>query len=370
MNRKPQQQTLSIRISDEIRDFLERSKDVISSARGESVSISDVAKFLLESAKDDRLDSRLEAADLQNASAVSLWDIRRKWEQKHDLSRAEWIFMSQYIQVACEEITENPGIPLPESYAVLLEALLDIRALRLEHGVGLDRYYLENIGIDDKKYLNDRQLDPDIVPRVIGKWIHELRTSRDPSKPIYAGRAFYVAMRDERLRDLVSMNKALFPHMDTLFRLAARGHWIREKRPIGPTPRLQITVDVIPSLAVAGLKLAFAVGSEGDVSILLQIAERDLMYPLGRYPEIREFFAMAERLKPGQTWRGNHFFADTVQETASDPVRYYFRRYSDGVTIGFSADEWHSLKSLVSKAMKLPALQKLFTELSLVYGEL
>ena len=151
MNRKPQQQTLSIRISDEIRDFLERSKDVISSARGESVSISDVAKFLLESAKDDRLDSRLEAAELQNESAESLWNIRRKWEQKHDLSRAEWIFMSQYVQVACEEITENPGMPLPESYAVLLEALLDIRALRLEHGVGLDRYYLENIGIDDKK---------------------------------------------------------------------------------------------------------------------------------------------------------------------------------------------------------------------------
>jgi hypothetical protein len=74
--------------------------------------------------------------------------------------------------------------------------------------------------------------------------------------------------------------------------------------------------------------------------------------------------------KRSQGRRGNHFFAYAVQETAEEPARFYFRRPSDGVTIGFSAEEWHSLKSLISKAMKLPALQKLFTQLSLVYGEL
>jgi hypothetical protein len=371
MARKPQQQTLSIRVSEALRDFLERSKQVISSGRGESVSTSDVAKILLESAKDDRLDFRLEAAELQRTSAESLWSIRRKWDQKQDLSRAEWVFLSQYIQVACEELTENPEMPPPESFAVLLDALLAVRALRVERGVGLDRYYLENLGSEDGgTFLNDRQLDPDVVPRVIGKWLRRLRPSPRSGKPTYAGRAFYVAMRDEELPDLVAINKALFPYMDTLFRLAARGHWVREHRPIWPVPRLQITTDVIPSLTVAGLRLSFSVGSEGEVSILLRIAERDLTYPLGPYPEIREFLAMTERLKTGQIWRGNHFFAYTVQETAEEPVRFYFRRPSDGVTIGFSAEEWHSLKSLISKAMKLPALQKLFTELSLVYGEL
>jgi multidrug efflux pump subunit AcrB len=64
MERKPQQQTLSIRVSDALKEFLERSKKVISGARGESVSTSDVAKILLESAKDDRLDVRLETAEL------------------------------------------------------------------------------------------------------------------------------------------------------------------------------------------------------------------------------------------------------------------------------------------------------------------
>jgi len=62
---KPQQLTLSIRISEALRDSLERSKHVISSNRGESVSLSEVARILLESAKDDRLDFRLEVAELQ-----------------------------------------------------------------------------------------------------------------------------------------------------------------------------------------------------------------------------------------------------------------------------------------------------------------
>ena len=65
MERKPQQQTLSIRISDTLRDFLEASQGVIAHARCESVSISDVAKLLLESARDDRLDFRWEVAELQ-----------------------------------------------------------------------------------------------------------------------------------------------------------------------------------------------------------------------------------------------------------------------------------------------------------------
>ncbi|MBN1567412.1 MAG: hypothetical protein JXA73_06170 [Acidobacteria bacterium] len=371
MARKPQQQTLSIRVSEALRDFLERSKQVISSGRGESVSTSDVAKILLESAKDDRLDFRLEAAKLQHSSTESLWNIRRKWDQKRDLSRAEWIFLSQYIQVACEELSENPEMPTSESFAVLLEALLAIRSLRVERGVGLDRFYLENIGFEDEStFFNNRQLDPDIVPRVANKWAQHLRTSSNSRKPTYAGRAFYVAIRDEELPDLVSINKMLFPFMDTLLRLAARGHWIREHQPVRGAGQAQHIVEEIPSVSSAGFRLSFAVGSDGEVSILLQIAERDLMYPLGPYPEIREFVAVLEHLRADKPWRGLHFYAYTNQETSGSALKFYFRRHKDGVTLGLSSQEWHSLKGLFAKAMKMPALQRLFEELSFVYGEL
>ena len=64
MTRKPQQHTLSVRISETLRDYLERAREVISSSRGEPVSTSDVAKTLLELAKGERLEDRLEVAEL------------------------------------------------------------------------------------------------------------------------------------------------------------------------------------------------------------------------------------------------------------------------------------------------------------------
>ena len=135
MERKPQQQTLSIRISDTLRNFLEASKGVIANACKESVSISDVAKFLLESARDDRLDFRLEVAELQQTPTESLLRIRRKWERRNPLARAEWIFLAKYIWVACEEISENPMMPDPSTLALVLEAFSG--GARTTHGSGM-----------------------------------------------------------------------------------------------------------------------------------------------------------------------------------------------------------------------------------------
>lgn len=103
MERKAQQQTLSIRVSDSLREYLERAKEVMSSSRGDGVSTSEVAKMLLESAREDRLDHRFEVANLQRNAAESLWSIRQKWEQQLGLSHAEWLFLARYVQVGCEE---------------------------------------------------------------------------------------------------------------------------------------------------------------------------------------------------------------------------------------------------------------------------
>ena len=200
MERKVQQQTLSIRISDALREYLERAKNVLSSSRGDGVSTSDVAKMLLESAKDDRLDHRLEVADLQQNTAQSLWNIRRKWEQRQGLSHAEWLFVAQYIQVGCEELAEDPEHPTPESFAQVLEAFLAVRALRVDRGVELDRYYLGNLGLTDGATLNQRQLDPEVVPNVTGNLIQEAAAFRAPAK---AG-----VLRPEPVRDVARRDSA------------------------------------------------------------------------------------------------------------------------------------------------------------------
>ena len=242
VERKPQQQTLSIRISDTLREFLERSKQILSSGRGESMSTSDVAKILLESAKEDRLDFRLEVADLQQDPTASLLGIRRKWQGKQPLARSEWVFLSQYIQVGTEDLTQNAAPPPAPAFISLLQAFLAVRGLRTDRGVLLDRYYLGNFGVPDGAGFNERQLDPELVPQTVAGLI-DGTSQQNPaggSKPLLAGRSFYVALRDESIADLIALNRALEPHLPTLFRLAARGHWMREHRPVRPSPRDQI----------------------------------------------------------------------------------------------------------------------------------
>jgi hypothetical protein len=101
MQRKPPQQTLSMRVSRELRNYLE------------------------ESAIADHLDDRLTVADLWIRPAEALWTIRCKWEQHQDLSRAEWmIFQARCVQAGCEELAQDPELPCPESFAQVLKAFL------------------------------------------------------------------------------------------------------------------------------------------------------------------------------------------------------------------------------------------------------
>ena len=367
--RTAQQQTVSIRVSNSLREFLERSKDVIARDRGESVSISDVARILLESARNDRLDFRFEVADLQQDPTHALWAIRKKWEKQQALSRAEWILLAHYIQLACEGVSGNPAMPRASSFVVLLESLRMIRELRAGRGAGLDRFYLGNLGAPDAA-LNDRQLDSDIVPEVIGKLVHELRECPHARRPIFVGRNLYVALRDEVLPDLMALNRVLEPHLDTLFCLAARGHWMREQRPVRLHSSGSMLTPSISTMSVGGLHLQTSIGEDDELRLALSIERINVIYPLGTYPEIQEFTAMLERLVSDRTWYGVHFRASVDPETNDGSDFCQFRRHSDGITFRFSVEEWKNLQTLFSATMADPGLQAILHKLSLAYGEL
>jgi hypothetical protein len=365
MERKPQQQTLSIRITDTLRDFLERSRQVLSVGRGESVSTSDVAKILLESAKDDRLDSRLEVAELLQRPTESLSAIRVKWETKQPLSRAEWILIGQHVQFATEDVSENPGMPGPAAFIALLEAFLAVRSLRADRGAGLDRYYLGNLGIPDGPALSGRQFDPDLIPHVVARIIDALRQTPPPPKPSFVGRNFFVAVRDEVIEDVVALNRVLDSYVEALYRLAVRGHWMREKRPVRRAQEEKLLYSELPAVKGEGFKIAAAINSEGEVSIRVLMDQKDIVLPIVTYPEIREFAALLEHLIPERAWKGIHFYGHV-----SEQGRFYFRRRAEGIQFGFSAEEWQTLKSLFARMMEAPKLQGAFAELALVYGEL
>src|SRR5947207_16002377 len=82
-----QGQTLSLSRSDALYARLERVKQLMSSKKGDSVSTSEVAKQLLESAREDRF----EVADLMAKPTETLLEIRMKGEAQHILSLAAFV---------------------------------------------------------------------------------------------------------------------------------------------------------------------------------------------------------------------------------------------------------------------------------------
>jgi len=93
-----------------------------------------------------------------------------------------------------------------------------------------------------------------------------LREPGSNLRPVFVGRNLHVALRDERHVGIKAINHALRPFWDSLWRLAARGHSLREKRPIRPTkPDLSFRTSLpIPPVEVDDFRLTVVRTGEGD----------------------------------------------------------------------------------------------------------
>lgn len=206
--------------------------------------------------------------------------------------------------------------------------------------------------------------------QTVATLIQGLRQDRGGSKPLLAGSCFYVALRDETITDLVALNRVLVPHLATLFRLAACGHWMREHRPVRSLRDPPLVVGSVPPLAEGTFRLSGSVSAEGEVTLAISIAQKNILYPIGSFPEIREFATMLEHMEAGSNWSGAHFRGYTMAGSNAAPMEWDFYRYRDGIVLGFSTDEWQHLRGLVTAALASPKLRPFWEELELVYGEL
>ena len=126
----------------------------------------------------------------------------------------------------------------------------------------------------------------------------------------------------------------------------------------------------MPPAATEGLALVASSNTEGEIQWELIMDSRGVSYPLGHYPEIREFAALVEQREPGRIWNGLHFQASAGPLTPSQSGRFHFLRSRDGVKLTFGGEEWGRLKRLLSTVLARPSLQAMLEELSLRYGEL
>lgn len=369
--RKRQQQTLSLRISETLREYLERARGALSNGRGTPASMSEVAKMLLEQARSNPLDDCLELVELLRNPTEALLGIRTKWEQQRGLSRAEWIVLARYLEVACEGVYEESQFPRPESFIGLLEAFLALLKIRADESPDLDQYYLKKLAC---AWADGRDSGVTRVSGVVQSLIRELRETESPVRPVLVGRTLHVALQDEKFSGVMAINEALMPFLSTFFRLATLGHWQKERRPVRPDRKASqvrdygLRTSVFSPVCAGEFQLSTLLTSDGDLGMALEMTSREAVYPLGPFPQIREFATLLEQLSPGGIWKGAEFFGYTDACDSHPVTRLYFRQRSNGIAFGFSPEEWKELRGIFRQALGSPEMVPILTELSMEYG--
>lgn len=366
----PQQPVISIRISEALRSRLERLKELLSKKSGDNVTTSEVAKQLLESAREDRL----EVAELLSNATIALAAARHKADAGLSLSRAEWIVLAYYIQQGIESHVADPISRA--TMKGILEAFLAAYQVRRGRKARRDEHYLSNLPRLSKegKAVYGAEAEGIDVPTAVERLIRAIKSEgMDETWPQFAGRNLYEFLEEETF-GIEAMNLALKPYWPILWRAAARGHYLVRGCPVRDTSRRVAEHPwgpAISSVFEGGFVLSFATGSERDLFVLVSLPEaRQAMYEIGPWPLITEFRAMLDNWdtsEPNSFWQGRWFFGYTAMETTVPPV---WVRCQGSVSFGFTAQEWASLQVAFRRAWEMPQLQRISGELLLEYGEI
>jgi len=375
------QPVISIRISEELRERLDKLKQMMALRSGESVSTSEAAKQLLESAKDDRI----EVVGLLLQPTESLLRVRKKLEARLTLSQAEWALIAYYCTQGAESFASTEQGQLSyESLADMLEAFLAAHTVtRKPSRVSLEWVYLQTLPEDKQAALKEpEEVAKDDVRRVVKRTIQMLRNPAQlRRRPILAVRNLYTMLDDEKFSNAEKLNDALWPHWKALWRVCARGHYAMHRKPLREKPRAE-TDDGdfefpvqrgLPSFEEGGFQLDL-VRDEGNDFIPRLLFPGTLMprYPVFGYPRIAEFRRMLELLdlEPAMTqWKGYYFIAWTgIMENEERGVS--FRSSENGISFNFSMDQWKSIQSLFRRAWQSPEVASAWEALVLEYGEL
>lgn len=378
-DKPPQQQTLSVRIGDALRRRLERTRQLASKG-GETVSTSEIAKQLLESARDERL----EVADLLAAPTEALLRIRRKGDAQLGLSQAEWTVLAHFVQEGVEiYAAKTPNMVSRESWAAILDAFLAVYELRGDRTVAEDAYYLTNLPADCRPASGKRgdrlaQVTPEVVRRTVTETRRRVNDAHSPATiPIFSGRNLYRLLEDTSLGGHEAVNRALRSSWPVLWRLAARGHYALTQQPVRePAMRHDGLYQApLPPITDGAYTLSFTRGEATELSVLLGFpGDRGPLYPISSFPKIAEFRAMLTALAPPsahRSWTGEYFFG-YVQPSSKPkpPTDVWFRAHDNGITFGFSVEEWIAVQKLFRRAWESQDIQAAWNRLTVEYGEL
>jgi hypothetical protein len=367
----PQQPVISIRVSEALRSRLERLKELLSKKSGENVTTSEVAKQLLESARENRL----EVAELLADATEALAGARRKVEAGLSPSRAEWIVLAHYAQLGVESSIADPISG--ETMRGILQAFLAAYQVRRRKRANRDAHYLSNLPILNKQGqpIPGSEADGIEVTTAVERLIRRLELpNAEQVWPQFAARNLYELLEEETF-GIEAMNQALKPYWPLLWRAAARGHYLVRGTPVRSAAGRAVADrpwgPAISSVFEGGFVLSFAAGSDGDLAVLVNLPEaRKTMYEMRPWPMIAEFRSMLDTWETSEAnsfWQGRWLYGYTAMEPTVPPI---WVRCPSGVSFGFTASEWASLREAFRLAWQKPELQRISAELLLEYGEI
>jgi hypothetical protein len=376
----PQQPVISIRISDALRLRLETLRKIISLKSGQTVSTSEAAKQLLESARDDRL----ELVNLLSEPTDSLLRIRGKADSGLPLSQAEWTVVAHYCAVGAESFMNTAqGQISYETLAEILEAFLAAYGIaRRPKKSPVDFVYLMSLPGDKQVEAKAEDVGTDDVRRVVTRNIQMLRNpAQKRRKPILAVRNLYRLLDEEKFTNIEKLNEVLWPHWSALWRVCARGHYslhrkpLREKAPAETNDEdFELAIQpALPSLEEGGYRLDLVREEGNEFSPRLQFpGTLAPHYPVCGYPRIAEFRRMLEELDLERDlcqWQGYYFYAHTAILENEERGVFFFAR-ENGITFRFPMEHWQSIRNLFRRAWQAPEVIHTWEAQVLEYGEL
>ena len=376
----PQQPVISIRISDALRLRLETLRKIISLKSGQTVSTSEAAKQLLESARDDRL----ELVNLLSEPTDSLLRIRGKADSGLPLSQAEWTIVAHYCAVGAESFMNTAqGQISYETLAEILEAFLAAYAITQRPKKSpVDFVYLMSLPGDKQVEAKAEDVGTEDVRRVVTRTIQMLRNpAQKRRKPILAVRNLYRLLDEEKFSNIEKLNEVLWPHWSALWRVCARGHYslhrkpLREKAPAETNDEdFELAVQpALPSLEEGGYRLDLVREEGNEFSPRLQFpGTLTPRYPVVGYPRIAEVRRLLEELDLERDLcqcQGYYFYAHTEILENDERGVFFFAR-ENGITFGFPMDHWQLIRKLFLRAWQAPEVRRLWDALAREYGEL
>jgi hypothetical protein len=372
----PQQQVLSIRVNEGLRYRLEYLKRLHLAKTGESLSTSEIARLLLESAQDDRI----EFVKLMAEPMKSLLNARRKLDSRLPLSQTEWMLVAYYCQLGAEAFEDSmPNQISGESLAGILEAFLAVYDLHPEKRTPTDLRYIANLPVDEKIGKKKAiEIESEDVRYLTRKTVEALKNPLSLQRtPLLAARNLFKVLECTVFPSQEMLNDALQPYWPILWRVCARGFYFHNSKVLVDEPPGKEVYDPfvdppLPAFEEGECRLALPRAKYGGFGLMLSLPGKLApLVPMYEFVMICEFRAMMERFdcdSEQSHWRGYYLSAYTTKLETGEIV-VTFRLSENGIQFDLERGSWQTFRNLARRAWEHPEVRRLWNEMVLRYGE-